>query len=88
MAKQQVNVRLDDSEHDLLKARAAEWGITPHEYARLQLLAPAADWRMRHVRVPKSGAQQFLDCPDGELEKLPNGWLKVAGALQWFWIEE
>ncbi len=83
----QVNIRLHASEFDLLTDRAAEWGITPTEYARLQMLSSPADWRMRCVRVPKSAAQQFLDCDDGDLERLPNGWLKVPGELQWFWLE-
>ena len=86
MAKQ-VNVHLGDSEHGIVERRAAAWGITPHEYARLQMRATAADWGMRRVLVPAASAQQFLDCPDGELEKLPSGWFKIAGERQWFWIE-
>ena len=84
----QINVRLQDSEHDLIAKRAAEWGITPTEYTRLQALSPAADWRMRRVLVPKAAAQQFLDCEDDDLERLPNGWLKVPNTLQWFLVED
>ena len=67
--------------------RRDEWGIEPREYAKLQMLSPAADWRQRRMVVPKAMSEQFLDCPDGGLEELPNGWHKVVGSLQWFWVE-
>ena len=86
---QQINFRLHDSEHDLLAEYAAEWGIKPREYAKLQMLAPAADWRMRQVKVPAAMARDFMrkDYDGSSLERCPNGWYKVAGERQWFWVE-
>ena len=43
----QINVRLDDFEYSLLNVMACEWGISPTQYAKLQMLASAADWGMR-----------------------------------------
>ena len=83
----QINVRLQDSEYGQLVRYAAQWGITPTEYARFQMLSPSANWRMRHARVPEKTARDFLDCPDGDLDRLPNGWFKLRGEAQWFWIE-
>ena len=87
MAGKQINVRMQQSDIDLVAQFAAEWDITPTEYIRLQATSPAADWRLRQMRVLRDQAQAFLDCPDGELEKLPNGWFKLRGERQWFWIE-
>ena len=49
----QINVRLQDSDYDLIAKYAAEWGITPTEYTRLQARSPAAD-----AYAPRAGAKR------------------------------
>ena len=92
MAKQ-INVRLDDSEHDLLLERAAEWGVRPTEYAKLQMLAPASDWGMRRLELDeghlRAKAGKHVNLTIGEImakqgfAQLGNGWWKQGSDSHW-----
>ena len=97
MAKQiQINVRLHDDEYDLLQKRAAEWGISPPQYAKLQMLAPAADWGMRRavmteaaLRAPSANVDRDVAAimqSDG-YELKACGWWKQRDNNQWLRVD-
>ena len=84
----QIGVGFGPGEKEIAERRANKAGVSLTRYVRLQALSPAADWRMHRVFVPAASAQQVLDLdPVDQLEQLPNGWFKLAGEPQWFWIE-
>ena len=89
---QQINVRLHGSEYDMLRDRAAEWGVSPTEYARLQMLAPPSDWGMRRMEMP----EDVLRAPSANVDRdvaaimqgegfelLDSGWWKNARDSRW-----
>ena len=98
MAKsRQLTVKLDDIDRDIVAERATAWGITTAEYARLQLTAPAADWRMRRIRTTAdtmrapagSHGLTLKEIMGGDgFYQLPSGWWKHRNELLWYWVDE
>ena len=69
-ARAAVSGRLHADEHELLCERAAEWGITATEYARLQASAPAGDWGIRRAVVTLDVLRAPADYVDLEVSEI------------------
>ena len=89
----QINVRLDDFEYSLLNVMAYEWGISPTQYAKLQMLASAADWGMRREVMTEAELREESSAnvdrdvaaimQSEGFSQLRSGWWKRKSDSQW-----
>ena len=87
----QLQVRLDEIEMEIVRDRAAAWGITPNQYARLEI-AGAPNWGMRRLTMTEETLLQPSDNAgltvsevmerDG-FYQLDSGWWKHRDELLW-----